>query len=65
MKRFEYALNIKYLIDITVPPRWVVEPTDVSVERNRHVTLHCQAQGVPTPMVLWKKATGTVFINVI
>uniref|UniRef100_A0A8W7PSC8 Down syndrome cell adhesion molecule-like protein Dscam2 n=1 Tax=Anopheles coluzzii TaxID=1518534 RepID=A0A8W7PSC8_ANOCL len=42
-----------------VPPRWVVEPTDVSVERNRHIMLHCQAQGVPVPTILWKKATGS------
>jgi len=41
-----------------VPPRWVVEPTDASVERNKHVTLHCQAQGVPQPAIIWKKATG-------
>jgi hypothetical protein len=41
-----------------VPPRWVVEPTDASVERNKHVILHCQAQGVPQPTVIWKKATG-------
>lgn len=49
----------------TVPPRWIVEPTDMSVERNRHITLHCQAQGVPTPTVVWKKATGknNNFIN--
>ncbi|XP_037907253.1 Down syndrome cell adhesion molecule-like protein Dscam2 isoform X1 [Hermetia illucens] len=44
---------------VNVPPRWVVEPTDVSVERNRHITLHCQAQGVPTPTIQWKKATGS------
>ncbi|XP_011638391.1 Down syndrome cell adhesion molecule-like protein Dscam2 isoform X6 [Pogonomyrmex barbatus] len=44
---------------VHVPPRWIVEPTDVSVERNRHVALHCQAQGVPTPMIVWKKATGS------
>lgn len=43
---------------VLVPPRWLVEPADVSVERNRHVALHCQAQGVPTPTVVWKKATG-------
>lgn len=43
---------------VTVPPKWSVEPFDVSVERNRNVALHCQAQGVPTPMVTWKKATG-------
>ncbi|XP_049544462.1 Down syndrome cell adhesion molecule-like protein Dscam2 isoform X1 [Anopheles darlingi] len=44
---------------VNVPPRWVVEPTDVSVERNRHIMLHCQAQGVPVPTILWKKATGS------
>lgn len=43
---------------IIVPPRWIVEPTDVSVERNRQVALHCQAQGVPTPVIVWKKTTG-------
>ncbi|XP_046679214.1 Down syndrome cell adhesion molecule-like protein Dscam2 isoform X7 [Homalodisca vitripennis] len=44
---------------VNVPPRWVVEPGDVSVERNRHVTINCQAQGVPQPVVTWKKATGS------
>ncbi|CAH1132457.1 unnamed protein product [Ceutorhynchus assimilis] len=44
---------------VNVPPRWLVEPVDVSVERNRHVSLHCQAQGVPTPTVIWKKAAGS------
>lgn len=43
---------------VSVPPRWLVEPVDVSVERKRNVALHCQAQGVPTPTVTWKKATG-------
>ncbi|XP_011496238.1 PREDICTED: Down syndrome cell adhesion molecule-like protein Dscam2 [Ceratosolen solmsi marchali] len=43
---------------VHVPPRWIVEPSDTSVERNRHVALHCQAQGVPTPNIVWKKATG-------
>ncbi|XP_021698631.1 Down syndrome cell adhesion molecule-like protein Dscam2 isoform X2 [Aedes aegypti] len=44
---------------VNVPPRWIVEPIDVSVERNRHIMLHCQAQGVPTPTIQWKKATGS------
>ncbi|XP_043583332.1 Down syndrome cell adhesion molecule-like protein Dscam2 isoform X5 [Bombus pyrosoma] len=44
---------------VHVPPRWIVEPADVSVERNKHVALHCQAQGVPTPTIVWKKATGS------
>lgn len=51
-----WRVNVRCVV--TVPPRWLVEPTDVSVERNRHVALHCQAQGVPTPTIVWKKATG-------
>ncbi|XP_030386436.1 Down syndrome cell adhesion molecule-like protein Dscam2 isoform X2 [Scaptodrosophila lebanonensis] len=44
---------------VNVPPRWIVEPADANVERNRHIMLHCQAQGVPTPSIVWKKATGS------
>lgn len=46
---------------LAVPPRWTIEPNNVvSVERNRHVILHCQAEGVPKPTILWKKASGTI-----
>ena len=56
---FISEINIIYFLnEFIVPPRWIVEPVDVSVERNRHITLHCQAQGVPTPNVVWKKSTG-------
>lgn len=58
---FCYTYNICV---VTVPPRWLVEPVDVSVERNHHVSLHCQAQGVPTPTVIWKKATGLYKLNI-
>ncbi|CAG9838355.1 unnamed protein product [Diabrotica balteata] len=55
------ASEVRYTakLQVKVPPRWLVEPVDVSVERNRHVALHCQAQGVPTPTVIWKKATAS------
>uniref|UniRef100_A0A6B2E762 Putative down syndrome cell adhesion molecule 2 isoform r n=1 Tax=Phlebotomus kandelakii TaxID=1109342 RepID=A0A6B2E762_9DIPT len=55
------AAEVKFTASlmVKVPPRWIVEPADVSVERNRHITIHCQAQGVPTPIVTWKKATGS------
>jgi hypothetical protein len=43
---------------VSVPPRWEIEPVDVSVERNHQVSIHCQAKGVPTPTVTWKKAIG-------
>ncbi|XP_073976308.1 Down syndrome cell adhesion molecule 2 isoform X2 [Rhodnius prolixus] len=44
---------------VNVPPRWIVEPSDTNVERNRNALLHCQAQGVPTPTITWKKATSS------
>ncbi|XP_055691014.1 cell adhesion molecule Dscam2 isoform X2 [Lutzomyia longipalpis] len=55
------AAEVKFTatLMVKVPPRWIVEPSDVNVERNRHITIHCQAQGVPTPIVTWKKATGS------
>ncbi|KAK9876828.1 hypothetical protein WA026_015065 [Henosepilachna vigintioctopunctata] len=55
------AAEVRYTakLQVKVPPRWLVEPVDVSVERKRHVALHCQAQGVPTPTVIWKKATAS------
>ncbi|XP_048515678.1 Down syndrome cell adhesion molecule-like protein Dscam2 isoform X2 [Athalia rosae] len=55
------AAEVRYTakLQVKVPPRWIVEPSDVSVERNKHVALHCQAQGVPTPTIVWKKATGS------
>lgn len=51
-------INVLAIPHITVPPRWIVEPSDVSVERNRQIALHCQAQGVPTPVIVWKKTIG-------
>ncbi|KAI5735593.1 hypothetical protein M8J77_020362 [Diaphorina citri] len=43
-------------LQVKVPPRWVVEPSDVHEERNRAIMLNCQAEGVPEPTVVWKKA---------
>lgn len=42
----------------TVPPKWTIEPADVDIERNRQLIIDCQADGVPKPTVVWKKATG-------
>jgi len=30
----------------------------VDIERNRQLIIDCQADGVPKPTVIWKKATG-------
>lgn len=36
-----------------------MEPTDVSVNRNKNIILNCQAGGVPIPSVVWKRAVGS------
>lgn len=47
------------LSDFPVPPRWIVEPSDASVSRNRNIILNCQAGGVPMPTIIWKRALGS------
>ncbi|XP_050430112.1 cell adhesion molecule Dscam2 isoform X2 [Adelges cooleyi] len=51
--RYTAALQVK------VPPKWTIEPADVDIERNRQLMIDCQADGVPKPTVVWKKATGS------
>ncbi|XP_033606866.1 Down syndrome cell adhesion molecule-like protein Dscam2 isoform X4 [Cryptotermes secundus] len=46
-------------LQVNVPPRWMVEPTDHSVVQGNPVSLHCQVDGFPKPTVTWKKAVGT------
>ncbi|XP_025423992.1 Down syndrome cell adhesion molecule-like protein Dscam2 isoform X3 [Sipha flava] len=51
--RYTAALLVK------VPPKWTIEPADVDIERNRQLIIDCQADGVPKPTIVWKKATGS------
>ncbi|XP_046394996.1 Down syndrome cell adhesion molecule-like protein Dscam2 isoform X2 [Ischnura elegans] len=51
-------VRFKARLQVKVPPRWIVEPEDVNVARNKHVVIQCQADGVPKPTIVWKKATG-------
>lgn len=48
----------KFLIPLTVnvPPKWVLEPMDVSVQSGSDVQLDCQAGGYPVPTITWKRA---------
>jgi len=45
-----------------VPPKWTVEPEDTNVVMGYPCMLHCQAEGYPTPTVVWKKSFGRYFI---
>ncbi|XP_065334191.1 cell adhesion molecule Dscam2-like isoform X1 [Cloeon dipterum] len=43
---------------VNVPPRWLREPKDRNVTRDNAVQFDCQAEGFPTPTVLWRKLIG-------
>ncbi|CAH4030501.1 unnamed protein product [Pieris brassicae] len=45
-------------LTVNVPPRWRLEPNDIAVASGQDVTLQCQADGYPRPIITWKKAVG-------
>lgn len=47
-------------LTVNVPPKWMIEPRDTSVQASQDVTLNCQADGYPVPTIMWKKAVGTL-----
>jgi len=57
MINFFFFFNVYFTIR-SVPPKWTIEPMDVDIERNQQLIIDCQADGVPKPTVVWKKATG-------
>ncbi|XP_022258723.1 Down syndrome cell adhesion molecule-like protein Dscam2, partial [Limulus polyphemus] len=52
------VVNYSSSLIVNAPPRWKIEPTDLSVVTGSSTTLHCQALGRPEPRVIWKKSTG-------
>lgn len=46
-------------VTVNVPPKWVLQPKDSSAQAGQDVSVHCQAEGYPKPVVTWKKAIGT------
>ncbi|XP_054712416.1 cell adhesion molecule Dscam2-like [Uloborus diversus] len=45
-------------LTVKVPPRWMLEPSDLSTVAGRPARIDCQADGVPQPHVRWKMATS-------
>ncbi|XP_076265889.1 Down syndrome cell adhesion molecule 1 isoform X21 [Rhynchophorus ferrugineus] len=43
---------------VTVPPRWILEPTDKAFAQGSDAAVECKADGFPKPVVTWKRATG-------
>lgn len=42
----------------TVPPRWILEPTDKAFAQGSNAKVECKSDGFPKPQITWKKAVG-------
>lgn len=47
-----------YVNNISVPPRWILEPTDKAFAQGSDAKVECKADGFPRPQVTWKRAAG-------
>ncbi|XP_040165891.1 Down syndrome cell adhesion molecule-like protein Dscam2 isoform X40 [Anopheles arabiensis] len=45
-------------LQVMVPPRWILEPTDKAFAQGSNAKVECKADGFPKPQVTWKKAVG-------
>ncbi|XP_017467259.1 PREDICTED: Down syndrome cell adhesion molecule-like protein Dscam2 isoform X43 [Rhagoletis zephyria] len=45
-------------LNVNVPPRWILEPTDKAFAQGSDAKVECKADGFPKPQVTWKKAVG-------
>ncbi|VEN53579.1 unnamed protein product [Callosobruchus maculatus] len=46
------------VLNVNVPPRWILEPTDKAFAQGSDAVVECKADGFPKPVVTWKRATG-------
>ncbi|XP_011879398.1 PREDICTED: Down syndrome cell adhesion molecule-like protein Dscam2 [Vollenhovia emeryi] len=46
------------ILDVNVPPRWILEPTDKAFAQGSDARVECKADGFPKPQVTWKRAAG-------
>ena len=46
----------KMFVCILAPPKWLIEPFDIVAVIGEKVTLECIAEGLPEPVVKWRRA---------
>ncbi|XP_046962693.1 Down syndrome cell adhesion molecule-like protein Dscam2 isoform X8 [Vanessa cardui] len=46
------------ILNVNVPPRWILEPTDKAFAQGSDAKVECKADGFPKPQVTWKRAEG-------
>lgn len=42
-------------VTVNVPPKWIVQPKDSSIQAGQDISVQCSADGYPTPVVTWRK----------
>ncbi|XP_051153588.1 cell adhesion molecule Dscam2 isoform X15 [Leptopilina boulardi] len=52
------AVSRTAVLDVNVPPRWILEPTDKAFAQGSDARVECKADGFPKPQVTWKRAAG-------
>ncbi|XP_021929576.1 Down syndrome cell adhesion molecule-like protein Dscam2 isoform X2 [Zootermopsis nevadensis] len=50
--------NYTATLQVNVPPRWILEPTDKAFAQGSDAKVECKADGFPRPQVTWKRAAG-------
>ncbi|KAJ2950045.1 hypothetical protein O0L34_g11384 [Tuta absoluta] len=50
--------NYTASLEVHVPPRWILEPTDKAFAQGSDAKVECKADGFPKPQVTWKRAEG-------
>ncbi|XP_036333530.1 Down syndrome cell adhesion molecule-like protein Dscam2 isoform X38 [Rhagoletis pomonella] len=53
-----YSARGSLEVQVMVPPRWILEPTDKAFAQGSDAKVECKADGFPKPQVTWKKAVG-------
>ncbi|XP_072939093.1 cell adhesion molecule Dscam1 isoform X24 [Epargyreus clarus] len=51
-------VNHTATLNVIVPPRWILEPTDKAFAQGSDAKVECKADGFPKPQVTWKRAEG-------
>ncbi|XP_045495019.1 Down syndrome cell adhesion molecule-like protein Dscam2 [Colias croceus] len=52
------SVNHSAVLEVNVPPRWILEPTDKAFAQGSDAKVECKADGFPKPQVTWKRAEG-------
>ncbi|KAK4008603.1 hypothetical protein OUZ56_013738 [Daphnia magna] len=53
------SVSYSAVLSVSVPPRWIVEPTDKAFAQGSEAKIECKSDGFPKPQISWKKAPGS------